>query len=212
MAEYLYDTTSTKWFLPTYFWSDDAKFVRPSDRMTSCARTHKLCRLARFNGRLKDCMQVGFYLLVCDIFHKKAEIWDSLPDARHNKKPENDCHITTFSSFSVVSPLDANPVQPNGVDCGIFVIRHMQYYCQLWHDQYDSNVQRMRLAIELLRNEKNQLRDVIIHETLKVMENASDFMAKGNKIGNVEVKDKDVAPNRQYKRNSCGLQTQKCLN
>ncbi|BBN68196.1 hypothetical protein Prudu_327S000200, partial [Prunus dulcis] len=58
MAEYLYDTTSTKWFLPTYFWSEGAKFVRPSDRMTSCARTHKLCRLARFNGRLKDCMQI----------------------------------------------------------------------------------------------------------------------------------------------------------
>ena len=51
----------------------------------------------------------------------------------------------------------------------------------------------MRLAIELLRNEKNQLRDAIIREALKVMENGSDFMAKGNKIGNVEVKDKDMA-------------------
>ncbi|XP_021802249.1 uncharacterized protein LOC110746345 [Prunus avium] len=223
MAEYLYDTTSTKWFLPTYFWSAGAKLVRPSDRTTSCGRTQKICRLARFNGRLKDCMQIyipmhdevigHWYLLICDIFHKKAEIWDSLPDVRHNKKRENDCHITllyldsvfhedilsvfgtgwTFSSFSVVSPLDANPIQPNGVDCGIFVIRHMQYYRQLWHDRYDSNVQRMRLAIELLRNEKNQLRDVIIRETLKVMENASDFMAKGNKLGNVEAKDKDVA-------------------
>lgn len=126
-----------------------------------------------------------WYLLVCDIFHKKAEIWDSLPDARHNKKRENDCHISvsgeafvqcnytfffysmllmstmflcmqqllyldsvfhddilsvfgtewTFSSFSVVSPLNANPIQPNGVDCGIFVIRHMQYYRQLWYDR-----------------------------------------------------------------------------
>ena len=123
--------------------------------------------------------------MVCDIFHKKAEIWDSLPDGRHNKKRENDCHISvsgeafvqcnytylfcsmllmstmflcmqqllyldsvfhddilsvfgtgwTFSSFSVVSPLDANPIQPNGVDCGIFVIRHMQYYRQLWYDR-----------------------------------------------------------------------------
>ncbi|KAI5334900.1 hypothetical protein L3X38_025033 [Prunus dulcis] len=202
---------------------EGAKFVRPSDRMTSCARTHKLCRLARFNGRLKDCMQIyipmhddvmgHWYLLVCDIFHKKVEIWDSLPYGSHNKKRENDCHISllyldsvfhddilsvfgtgwTFSSFSVVSPLDANPIQPNGVDCGIFVIRHMQYYRQLWYDRYDSNVQRMRLAIELLRNEKNQLRDAIIREELKVMENGSDFMAKGNKIGNVEVKDKDVA-------------------
>ncbi|XP_020416873.1 uncharacterized protein LOC109948407 isoform X5 [Prunus persica] len=96
MTEYLYDTTSTKWFLPTYFWSEGAKFVRPSNRMTSCARTHKLCRLVRFNGRLKDCMQIyipmhndvigHWYLLVCDIFHKKAEIWDSLPDVHHNKK------------------------------------------------------------------------------------------------------------------------------
>lgn len=51
----------------------------------------------------------------------------------------------------------------------------------------------MRLAIELIRNEKNLLRDAIIREALKVMENGSDFMAKGNKIGNVEVKDKDVA-------------------
>ena len=51
----------------------------------------------------------------------------------------------------------------------------------------------MRLAIELLRNEKNQLRDAIIREALKLMENGSDFMAKGNKIGNVEVKDKDMA-------------------
>ncbi|KAL6284527.1 hypothetical protein ACE6H2_015456 [Prunus campanulata] len=161
MAEYLYDTTSTKWFLPTYFWLEGFKFVRPSDRMTSCARTHKLCRLARFNGQLKDCMQIyipihddvigHWYLLICDIFHKEAEIWDNLPDARHNKKCENDFHIS-----------------------------------------YDSNLQQMRLAIELPRNEKNQLCDVIIREKLKVMENAYDLMAKGNKIGNVEVKDKDV--------------------
>jgi len=51
----------------------------------------------------------------------------------------------------------------------------------------------MRLAIELLRNEKNLLRDVMICEALKVMENEYDFMAKGKKIGNVEVKEKDVA-------------------
>ncbi|CAB4278667.1 unnamed protein product [Prunus armeniaca] len=161
MADYLYDTTSTKWFLPTYFWSECAKFARPSDRMTSCARTHNFC-LARFNGRLKDCMQIyipmhedvigHWYLFICDIFHKKAEIWDSLPDARHNKKRENDCHIS-----------------------------------------YDSNEQQMRLAIELVRNEKNLLCDAITREALKVMENGSDFMAKGNKIGNVEVKDMDVA-------------------
>ncbi|ONI16897.1 hypothetical protein PRUPE_3G127900 [Prunus persica] len=99
----------------------------------------------------------------------------------------------TFSSFSVVSLLVANLIQPNAVNCGIFFIRHMQYYRQLWYDQYNSNVQRMRLAIELLRNKKNQLRDAIIREALKVMKNGYDFMAKGNKIGNVEVKDKDVA-------------------
>jgi hypothetical protein len=51
----------------------------------------------------------------------------------------------------------------------------------------------MRLAIELLRNEKNLLCDVMICEALKVMENEYDFMAKGKKIGNVEVKEKDVA-------------------
>ncbi|CAB4309092.1 unnamed protein product [Prunus armeniaca] len=204
MADYLYDTTSTKWFLPTYFWSECAKFARPSDRMTSCARTHNFC-LARFNGRLKDCMQI--YI---PMHEDKAEIWDSLPDARHNKKRENDCHISvnsvfhddilsifgtewTFSFFSVVSPLNVNPIQPNGVNCGIFVIRHMQYYCQLWYDRYDSNEQQMRLAIELVRNEKNLLCDAITREALKVMENGSDFMAKGNKIGNVEVKDMDVA-------------------
>ncbi|CAL9011108.1 unnamed protein product [Prunus brigantina] len=92
MIEYLYNTTSTKWFIPTYFWSESAKLFRPSDHMTSSARTHKLCRLARFNGRLKDCIDneyttflkvyismhddvIGhWYLLVCDIFHKKTEI------------------------------------------------------------------------------------------------------------------------------------------
>ncbi|ONI14080.1 hypothetical protein PRUPE_4G261000 [Prunus persica] len=176
MTEYLYDTTSTKWFLPTYFWSEGAKFVRPSNRMTSCARTHKLCRLVRFNGRLKDCMQL---LYLDSVFH------DDILSVFGTG--------WTFSSFSVVSLLDANLIQPNAVNCGIFFIRHMQYYRQLWYDQYNSNVQRMRLAIELLRNEKNQLRDAIIREALKVMKNGYDFMAKGNKIGNVEVKDKDVA-------------------
>ncbi|CAL9005546.1 unnamed protein product, partial [Prunus brigantina] len=154
-----------------------AKLVRPDDRMTSCARTHKLCHLVRFDGRLKDCMQIyipmhydiigHWYLLVCDIFHKKVEIWNSLPNTRHNKKRENDCQLT-----------------------------------------YDSNIQWMRLAIELLQKEKNQLHDVI-SEALKVMENASDFTAKGKKIGNVEVKEKDVVDVTVSKKEGLYLETKK---
>ncbi|CAL8134144.1 unnamed protein product [Prunus armeniaca] len=77
---------------------EGAKLVCPSDRMTSCARTQKLCHLARFDGRLKDCMQL---LYLDSIFHDHIL---SIFEKRW-----------TFSSFSVVSPLNANHVQPNGV-------------------------------------------------------------------------------------------------
>ncbi|KAI5343715.1 hypothetical protein L3X38_011591 [Prunus dulcis] len=90
----------------------------------------------------------------------------------------------TFSSFSVVSPLDANVVQPNGVDCGIFVTCKIMVNCGM--NSTTLMYSGCDLLLSCCKMKKNQLRDVI-SEALKVMKNAYDFTAKGKKIGNVEV-------------------------
>ncbi|XP_054817733.1 uncharacterized protein LOC129317432 [Prosopis cineraria] len=62
-------------------------------------------------------------------------------------------------------------LQPNdnGYDCGIFVIKYMQqsdnYVSQNPSFQFDSNKERLDLALELLKSDLNQEREILYHKS-----------------------------------------------
>ncbi|KAM7494966.1 hypothetical protein LguiB_029575 [Lonicera macranthoides] len=115
---------------------------------------------------------------------KVVEVWDSLSDATQpilysarikdilrnldlglereiRKKPEN----FSFSSFRIVRASFV-PRQPNGFDCGMFVILFMQSGCKVDSRSFvfDSNEERCRLACWLANSNYNKHRDILMND------------------------------------------------
>lgn len=91
-----------------------------------------------------------------------------------------------FASFTIINP-EFNPIQNNGHDCGIYVIRHMQHYGSRWYQgvsfeslygvmqchvvisvmtvympfQFNSEDQRIRLALEIVKHPRNEVRAAV---------------------------------------------------
>ncbi|KAM5584283.1 ubiquitin-like-specific protease 1A [Rosa sericea] len=68
----------------------------------------------------------------------------------------------TFFSFKIIHP-DCVPVQKNGFDCGIFMIKFMEDYenASKAGDKYHSMNERLRIALTLLKHPDNQARNNI---------------------------------------------------
>ncbi|KAM7488048.1 hypothetical protein LguiB_025532 [Lonicera macranthoides] len=115
---------------------------------------------------------------------KVVEVWDSLSDATQpilysarikdilrnldlglereiRKKPGN----FSFSSFRIVRASFV-PRQPNGFDCGMFVILFMQSGCKVDSRSFvfDSNEERCRLACWLVNSNYNKHRDILMND------------------------------------------------
>ncbi|KAL6192481.1 hypothetical protein ACLB2K_033569 [Fragaria x ananassa] len=50
--------------------------------------------------------------------------------------------------------------QPNTADCGVFVLRNMEDPTSKWAQKYDSHSERLRLLLDCLRHEKNEISDI----------------------------------------------------
>ncbi|KAK9932444.1 hypothetical protein M0R45_019682 [Rubus argutus] len=69
--------------------------------------------------------------------------------------PFNSPSFTISNPCSVRSLLDHH-------DSGLFVIRSMQHYLNQWYEGFNSADQRVRLALEIVRNPKNEVIDRVL--------------------------------------------------
>lgn len=186
-AEYLSAAGLESWYFPTLFVESATVNTGQVPTKEWTADTISKCRLQRFLPRILDCTRIfipmydcpgkHWYLLVVRPLVKLAEIWDSHVDK--NSADRRKCfavaaltHLDMLDSWDIFKRLDPtfkfamfnviitehNPQQPNEYDCGIYVIRHMQHYKERWYDQYESDHQRCKIALETVKHRQNQLR------------------------------------------------------
>ncbi|KAK9921072.1 hypothetical protein M0R45_029601 [Rubus argutus] len=125
-----------------------------------------------------DYLGKHWFLLVVNIETKKAEMWDSLEGKAGKTFEDRRLALSTdilkfldsvfgieisklegdlffqFQDFELIVP-NNNPLQSNPYDCGVYVIRNMQYYGTSWHENFNSSDQRVRLLFEIIRHPKN---------------------------------------------------------
>ncbi|KAI9104261.1 hypothetical protein K1719_023097 [Acacia pycnantha] len=110
-----------------------------------------------------------FYLYIIHLKNKDIELWDSLPNTSEAEIEETTTKLliameklfekVTFTEFHL-KMADDILLQPNGFDCGVFVINYMQqsdnYVKRDSSFQFDSKNEREDLALKLLNNDLNQ--------------------------------------------------------
>ncbi|KAI9078130.1 hypothetical protein K1719_039898 [Acacia pycnantha] len=110
-----------------------------------------------------------FYLYIIHLKNKEIEIWDSLPNTTEAEKSETTEKLLTAMeklfekvAFTEFRRKMADDIlsQPNGFDCGVFVINYMQqsdnYVKRDSSFQFDSQKEREDLALKLLNNDLNK--------------------------------------------------------
>ncbi|KAL6216090.1 hypothetical protein ACLB2K_009317 [Fragaria x ananassa] len=146
-----------------------------------------------------------WYLLVIHVKDRYVELIDSLEDEAKFLSRRRDAK-STLDMLDVVLVDDIRKLleplcnlsslpwaykatirQPNKTDCGIFVIRNMEDPTSKWAQQYDSETERLRLLLECVRHEKNEVTDV------QVTVEQSLLSWKAGK-GNTKVSKKKAAP------------------
>ncbi|XP_054817660.1 putative disease resistance protein At5g05400 [Prosopis cineraria] len=120
-----------------------------------------------------------FYLYIIHVEDQVVEIWDSLRDQFMDKTEREQITkkillvmetlfedvMSTKFHWRMASNIQS---QSNGYDCGVFVIKYMQqldnYVRQNPSFQFDSNKERLDLALELLNSDFNQEREILSHK------------------------------------------------
>ncbi|KAK9932836.1 hypothetical protein M0R45_020058 [Rubus argutus] len=166
---------------------------------------------------LKDCEKIFIPILdtATEPHHWFLMIWalDAIFEA------ENYCLFQKkwkFCSFTVRRP-DCVPIQPNGFDCGIFMLKFMIDYdnaSQIVGDEFDSINERVQLALRLLKHPNNlalsdidkAMQESLLEDTIgtsakrktKTIKEIDEGMKhgvdenKGNKCTKVVKKERDV--------------------
>lgn len=189
-GEYLYDNVSSSWFFPTCFGERAKDYIGQMPLQVWIDDTVRICRLRRFQGRMKHCAKIfiplhddpgkHWFLLVVHLPHNQAELWDSSPNEggklrridiakaaiwlldnviKHDSQMSFEVAFN-FASFTIINP-EFNPIQDNSHDCGIYVIRHMQHYGNRWYQGFNSEDQRIRLALEIVKHPQNEVRAAV---------------------------------------------------
>ncbi|XP_028769962.1 uncharacterized protein LOC114727420 [Neltuma alba] len=123
-----------------------------------------------------------YYLYIIHTKNQEVEIWDSLCDQFMDETERNQ---TTENLLLAVDNLFGNVMftkfgrrmasnillQPNGYDCGIFVINYMQqsdhYVTQNTLFQFDSDKERLDLALKLLKSNLNNEKESLYDEAAR---------------------------------------------
>ncbi|KAH9780373.1 hypothetical protein KPL71_008049 [Citrus sinensis] len=159
------------WYLPTIF----------SQKIVANMACNKKSSIEDFIYVPINDGSAHWYLAVLIVKTQTVEIWDSLHSNTSNSHREEivrailqgldevflDDFLGKFHScwdfFSFkISYLDNVPVQPNGTDCGLFVIKFMEMQCDLLSiKHYNSTIERYRIALHLVNGDTNKVRDSI---------------------------------------------------
>ncbi|KDO39623.1 hypothetical protein CISIN_1g0475251mg, partial [Citrus sinensis] len=173
-AEYLTGKESLKqdyetrnWFLPTLF----GQIVANVSGVSTIDRSDIEISIY---VPLYDGLAKHWYLAIMNIKDKTADIWDSLPNSEiePNHRQEivkQNLHALDlvlfrdiafnfpsdwyFADFDILYPNNV-PIQPNGNDCGLYVMKFMETPCELLFPTYKSlpNVDWSILAVVEDRN------------------------------------------------------------
>ncbi|KAK9923013.1 hypothetical protein M0R45_031448 [Rubus argutus] len=189
-ASYLNQPDGSNWFFPTYFGEKAMNYKVSTGYTRWVEHTRSFCVLDTFATRIQDCRLIfipmwekgvvdHWYLLVVHPKEKYAEILDSAP---HPDKDDGRKSVAKFAlqmldrvfmreivldtkesvpfgTFEFVAP-KINPMQTNGHDCGVFLIRNMQHYGEDWSTKYVSEDHRANLSVECIRNPRNMVHDI----------------------------------------------------
>ncbi|KAK9216251.1 hypothetical protein WN944_008258 [Citrus x changshan-huyou] len=192
MKEAEKDVTSPRcWFLPTYY--SQAALADWSGLNFAQAAGFR----DRYMGRLDTCEKIyvpincdgHWYMLLVDISHATATIWDSLESPSRREKMINES-LAILASLDFVLRQEARalfgnrfsffnfqiccqagvPQQPNGFDCGYYVMKYMDNPSIVVHDSYqhDSDHARLLLALYLVQSPLNKIRRRLIQEARKL--------------------------------------------
>ncbi|KAK9229783.1 hypothetical protein WN944_022749 [Citrus x changshan-huyou] len=192
MKEAEKDVTSPRcWFLPTYY-SQAALADWSSLNFAQAAGFRD-----RYMGRLDTCEKIyvpincdgHWYMLLVDISHATATIWDSLESPSRREKMINES-LAILASLDFVLRQEARalfgnrfsflnfqiyrqaglPQQPNGFDCGYYVMKYMDSPCIVVHDSYQHDLDhaRLLLALYLVQSPLNKIRRRLIQEARKL--------------------------------------------
>ncbi|KAH9687490.1 hypothetical protein KPL70_014792 [Citrus sinensis] len=162
------------WYLPTIF---SQKIVANMDSKKKSSiedfvKNHNI--RDKYMSELAVCEKIyvpindGFahwYLAVLIVKTQTVENWDSLPSNSSNSHREEIVRaIVNFFSFKILY-LDNVSVQPNGTDCGLFVIKFMETQCDLLSIKHKDialhSTLSYRIALHLVNGDTNKVRDSI---------------------------------------------------
>ncbi|KAK9199018.1 hypothetical protein WN944_014205 [Citrus x changshan-huyou] len=146
------DNETRNWFLPTLFGQIVANVsgVSTIDRseIEISVRKHNICEF--YMGALKRCEKLHALDLVLlrDIAFNFPSDW-------------------YFADFDILYPNNV-PIQPNGNDCGLYVMKFMETPCEMLFPtyKYESDEERFRLALLLVNGDANEVRDSVIQKAL----------------------------------------------
>ncbi|KAJ7958539.1 Ubiquitin-like-specific protease [Quillaja saponaria] len=177
--------SSLDWYLPltfsTYVSNDLSGFKETVEQ-------HKIRQ--NYMSRLADCEKIfipihtgpnlcgHFYLCVVRVKESIVEIWDSLPTYISRRVEEvknillgldtifmndiknNFYHGWSFAKFHIKMPENI-PIQPNGYDCGMYVIKYMKLAeaTKCPNFKFHSDEERLALALDILKGDINEKRD-----------------------------------------------------
>ncbi|XP_028804827.1 uncharacterized protein LOC114759755 isoform X1 [Neltuma alba] len=168
------------WYLPVMFSS--AALSDDASSFLDFVERQKLKETYMFDD-LKDCEKIfipvhvekdscgHYYLNIIHMKNQEIEIWDSLCDQFIDKAKRDQTTQKlllamerlfgdgTFKEF--YSRIMRNiPLQPNGHDCGIFVINYMQQLDNYVREkplfQFDSTEERLNVVLKLLKSDLNR--------------------------------------------------------
>ncbi|KAK9943204.1 hypothetical protein M0R45_008820 [Rubus argutus] len=188
-ASYLYETESDRWFLPAFFPDVLQRQEVYEDEQSWLSLLETLCIERNYHERLHRCTQIfipindtlddHWFLLVISMGDVDCEIWDCKPAPQADERRKdyasaamklvekvfaNEMRMTmpfNSPSFTILDPCSVHSLLDHH-DSGIFVIRNMQHYLNQWYEGFNSADQRVRLALEIVRNPKNEVIDRVL--------------------------------------------------
>ncbi|KAK4253627.1 hypothetical protein QN277_010275 [Acacia crassicarpa] len=173
-------TTPSNWYLPVTF--SDAAIKGKVSHFLNFVHCQKITE--NYMSDLESCEK-----------NKEIEIWDSLSNTSEAEIEETTKKLliameklfeqVTFTEFHW-KMVDDILLQPNGFDCGVFVINYMQqsdnYVMRDSSFQFDSQKEREDLALKLLNSDLNKEKQNLYDKARRHY--AQDEKQHGNKRGN----------------------------
>ncbi|CAI0453697.1 unnamed protein product [Linum tenue] len=182
-----------RWFLPPAFSMSVRGYSEENIRRVYCSEDFNDCEKIFVPILLDN----HFFLSVFDLKKEVKQIWDSYPNfldpgRREEKLSQVAKALDSLVMVKIIKKLEVNllesftteivvnaPRQKNGVDCGLFVTKLMRNSgclddcARKMKKKFESQDERLDLALYLLNNKENEIKDVLHRKV--VMESGEDI-------------------------------------